>query len=236
MFTEPPTPRHEKKSGPEQDTSGFDIVKATQYGAFERVQEIVDNGFNVNERDSENVTLLHWASINNRREIVKYYIKHGADVDAVGGELLSTPLHWACRQGHIGVIVQLLSAGANPSLRDGEGCAAIHLAAQFGHTAIVGYLIAKGQNVNTTDSNGMTPLMWASYRTSSIDPIRLLVTLGSSFTATDNLQGNTPLHWAIQAKNSTGTSILVNKGSASGKSGQKIFVNILELIMSSVLV
>jgi len=216
VFTEPPTPRHEKKSGPEQDTSGFDIVKATQYGAFERVQEIVDNGFNVNERDSENVTLLHWASINNRREIVKYYIKHGADVDAVGGELLSTPLHWACRQGHIGVIVQLLSAGANPSLRDGEGCAAIHLAAQFGHTAIVGYLIAKGQNVNTTDSNGMTPLMWASYRTSSIDPIRLLVTLGSSFTATDNLQGNTPLHWAIQAKNSTGTSILVNKGSASG--------------------
>ena len=83
----------------EQDTSGFDIVKATQYGAFERVQEIIENGFNVNQRDSENVTLLHWAAINNRREIVKYYIKQGADVDAVGGELMSTPLHWASRQG-----------------------------------------------------------------------------------------------------------------------------------------
>ena len=117
------------------------------------------------------------------------------------------------------MIVQLLGAGANPSLRDGEGCAAIHLAAQFGHTAIVGYLIAKGQNVNVADSNGMTPLMWASYRTTTIDPIRLLVTLGSSFTATDNLQGNTPLHWAIQAKNSTGTSILVNKGAGSGQLG-----------------
>ena len=163
------------------------------------------------------MTLLHWAAINNRKEIVGYYIKQGADVDAVGGELMSTPLHWASRQGHIGVIVLLMSAGANPSLRDGEGCAAVHLAAQFGHTAIVGYLIAKGQNVNTADSNGMTPLMWACYRTSSIDPIRLLVTLGSSFTATDNLQGNTSLHWAIQAKNSTGTSILVNKGAASGQ-------------------
>ena len=192
-------------------------MKATQYGAFERVQEIVDEGFDVNQRDAENVTLLHWAAINNRREIVRFYVSRGANVDAVGGELMSTPLHWASRQGHIGVIVQLLAAGANPALRDGEGCAAVHLAAQFGHTAIVGYLVAKGESVNSPDSNGMTPLMWAAYRTSSIDPVRLLVTLGSSFTATDHLQGNTALHWAIQAKNSTATSILVNKGAGSSQ-------------------
>lgn len=223
VFTEPPTPRHEDKR-PEHDTSGFDIVKATQYGAYERVQEILDEGFDVNQRDGENVTLLHWASINNRRDIVRLFISAGSELDAVGGELLSTPLHWASRQGHIGVIVQLMGAGANPSLRDGEGAAAIHLAAQFGHTAIVGYLIAKGQNVNTVDSNGMTPLMWAAYRTSTIDPLRLLVTLGSSLTATDNVQGNTGLHWAIQAKNSTGTSILTNKGAAS--SGQMGMTNL----------
>ena len=175
-------------------------MKATQYGAFERVQEIVDEGFDVNQRDAENVTLLHWAAINNRREIVRFYVSRGANVDAVGGELMSTPLHWASRQGHIAIIVQLMTAGANSALRDGEGCAALHLAAQFGHTAIVGYLIAKGESVNTVDSNGMTPLMWASYRTTSIDPIRLLVTLGSSFAAADNLHGNTALHWAIQVR------------------------------------
>ena len=197
MHTAPPTPMQEKKEN-EPDSSSFDVVKATQYGAFDRVQEILDSGFDVNQRDSENVTLLHWAAINNRLEIVKFYIKRGAEVDAVGGELMSTPLHWASRQGHINIIVQLMAAGANTALRDGEGCAALHLAAQFGHTAIVGYLIAKGESVNTVDSNGMTPLMWASYRTASIDPLRLLITLGSSFTATDNLQGNTALHWAIQ--------------------------------------
>ena len=49
-------------------------------------------------------------------------------------------------------------------------------------------LTAKGQNVNTVDSNGMTALMWAAYRTSTIDPLRLLVTLGSSLTITDNVQ------------------------------------------------
>ena len=191
-------------------------MKATQYGAFDRVQEIVQSGFDINERDEENVTLLHWAAINNRKEIVQYFIKLGADIDAVGGELMSTPLHWATRQGHVSIIVILLQSGANPGARDGEGCAAIHLAAQFGHTAIVGYLIAKGQNVNSQDSNGMTALMWACYRTSSIDPVRLLVTLGSNLTITDNVHGNTALHWAIQAKNSTCTSILINKGATSG--------------------
>jgi len=217
VHTAPPTPSNQKRGcSTEVDASSFDIVKATQYGAFPRVQEIIEGGFPVNERDEENVTLLHWAAINNRQEIVQYFLKKGADIDAIGGELLSTPLHWATRQGHTSIVVCLVQAGANISLRDGEGCACLHLAAQFGHTAITGYLIAKGQSVNTQDHNGMTALMWAAYRTTSIDPVRLLVTLGSSLSITDHLHGNTALHWAIQAKNSTGTCLLINKGSNSG--------------------
>ncbi|KAB7496503.1 Palmitoyltransferase Hip14 [Armadillidium nasatum] len=57
----------------ETDFSTFDIVKATQYGALERCKELVEAGFDVNKRDSENVTLLHWAAINNRKEIVSFY-------------------------------------------------------------------------------------------------------------------------------------------------------------------
>jgi len=216
VHTAPPTPKAKKEV--EQDTSSFDIVKATQYGAFDRVQEIIESGFDVNERDEENVTLLHWAAINNRREIVQYFLQLGADCNAVGGELMSTPLHWATRQGHVGIVVILVQAGADIDHRDGEGCAALHLAAQFGHTSIVGYLIAKGQGVNTQDQNGMTALMWAAYRTTSLDPVRLLVTLGSSLTMADSVQGNTALHWALTARNSTGASFIVNKGHSTGSS------------------
>uniref|UniRef100_A0A4W5Q9Q3 Uncharacterized protein n=1 Tax=Hucho hucho TaxID=62062 RepID=A0A4W5Q9Q3_9TELE len=66
-------------------------------------------------------------------------------VDQLGGDLNSTPLHWATRQGHLSMVVQLLKYGSDPSLIDGEGCSCVHLAAQFGHTSIVAYLIAKGQ-------------------------------------------------------------------------------------------
>lgn len=86
----------------EPDYSGFDIVKATQYGAISRVKELIEAGWDVNQPDSETVTLLHWAAINNRKDIIKYFLAKGAVVDAVGGELNATPLHWATRQGHLG--------------------------------------------------------------------------------------------------------------------------------------
>lgn len=146
----------------ELDYSGFDIVKATQYGAAARVRELVNQGWNVNQPDSETVTLLHWAAINNRRDIIAYLLEKGAVVDAVGGELNATPLHWATRQGHLGACVQLMQAGADPSIRDTEGCSCIHIASQFGHTALVAYFIARGVNPDLQDRGGMTALMWVS--------------------------------------------------------------------------
>jgi palmitoyltransferase ZDHHC13/17 len=80
------------------DCSSFDIVKAVQYGALDRVKEIVEEGYNVNLPDNETVTLLHWAAINNRTEIVKFLLESNAIVDYKGGDLNSTPLHWATRQ------------------------------------------------------------------------------------------------------------------------------------------
>ena len=53
------------------DYSTFDIVKAVQYGALDRVKELVENGLDVQEPDKENVTLLHWSAINNRLDIAK---------------------------------------------------------------------------------------------------------------------------------------------------------------------
>lgn len=42
-----------------------------RYGIFERCRELVEAGFDVRQPDKENVTLLHWAAINNRIDLVK---------------------------------------------------------------------------------------------------------------------------------------------------------------------
>lgn len=202
-------PREPPPAPAERDYSGFDIVKATQYGAFSRVKELVEAGWDVNQPDHETVTLLHWAAINNRREIIAYLLSKGAIVDAVGGELQATPLHWAARQGHLEACVLLLRAGADAAREDAEGCACLHLAAQFGHTAVVAYLVARGTPADSPDAGGMTPLMWSCWKVPGVDPTRLLLTLGASTWPADRSHGNTALHWAILARNTTAISTLI---------------------------
>ena len=53
--------------------------------------------------------------------IIIYVIPVGAFIDAIGGELRSTPMHWATRQGHLSMVVLLVQHVANPNILDGEG-------------------------------------------------------------------------------------------------------------------
>ncbi|NXY69670.1 ZDH13 Palmitoyltransferase, partial [Glareola pratincola] len=197
-----------------EDPSTCDIVKATQYGFIERCKELVEAGYDVRQPDKENVTLLHWAAINNRQELVKYYISKGAIVDQLGGDLNSTPLHWAIRQGHLPMVMLLLKCGADPSLIDGEGFSSIHLAVLFQHMPIVAYLIAKGQNIDTTDLNGQTPLMVSAQKVIGPEPTRFLLKFNPSLNAVDNVQKNTALHWAITSGNTSAVDLLLEAGAS----------------------
>ncbi|CAM9492191.1 unnamed protein product [Bubo scandiacus] len=197
-----------------EDPSTCDIVKATQYGIVERCKELVEAGYDVRQPDKENVTLLHWAAINNRQELVKYYISKGAIVDQLGGDLNSTPLHWAIRQGHLPMVVLLLKCGADPSLIDGEGFSSIHLAVLFQHMPIVAYLISKGQNIDTTDFNGQTPLMLSAQKAIGPEPTRFLLKFNPSLNAVDNVQKNTALHWAITSGNTSAVDLLLEAGAS----------------------
>ncbi|NWY65595.1 ZDH13 Palmitoyltransferase, partial [Erithacus rubecula] len=197
-----------------EDPSTCDIIKATQYGMLERCKELIEAGYDVRQPDKENVTLLHWAAINNRQELVKYYISKGAVVDQLGGELNSTPLHWAIRQGHLPMVMLLLNCGADPSLIDGEGFSSIHLAVLFQHMPIIAYLIAKGQNIDTTDFNGQTPLMLTAQKAIGPEPLRFLLKLNPSLNAVDNVQKNTALHWAIASGNTSAVDLLLEAGAS----------------------
>ena len=59
-------------AGSSVDSSQFDIVKATQYGVFERVVQLVEQeNVDATQGDRENITPLHWAAINNRINIAE---------------------------------------------------------------------------------------------------------------------------------------------------------------------
>ncbi|XP_017652111.1 palmitoyltransferase ZDHHC13 isoform X3 [Nannospalax galili] len=196
-----------------EDSSNCDIVKATQYGIFERCKELVEAGYDVRQPDRENVSLLHWAAINNRLDLVKFYISKGAVVDQLGGDLNSTPLHWAIRQGHLPTVILLLQHGADPTLIDGEGFSSIHLAVLFQHMPIIAYLISKGQSVNMTDVNGQTPLMLSAYKVIGPEPTGFLIKFNPSLSVVDKVHQNTPLHWAVASGNVSAVDKLLEAGS-----------------------
>lgn len=200
---------------PHRDLSRFSLVEAAQYGILERCIELVERGENVCRGDEENITVLHWAAINNRLEIASYFIQQGADVNAVGGELKGSPLHWATRQGHLSMVIVLMRYGSNPYILDGEGVNCLHIAAQLGFTDITAYYIAKGMEIDVKDGNGLTPLMHTAMRSYNHDPARLLVNMKASVTETD-MDGNTALHHAAMSNNSTVVKILIDENASVG--------------------
>ncbi|KAM9460578.1 putative palmitoyltransferase ZDHHC13 [Clarias gariepinus] len=197
-----------------EDSSSWDIVKATQFGAFDRCKELVEAGYDVRQPDKENVTLLHWAAINNRADLIKYYISKGAIVDQLGGDLNSTPLHWAIRQGHLQMVIQLMRYGADPSLVDAEGYSGLHLAVLFQHMPIAAYLMAKGQDVDAPDANGQTSLMLAAQKIIGPEPTNFLLRCNASVNAVDKVNRNSPLHCAVLAGNVDAAHILLESGAS----------------------
>jgi len=193
-------------------SSDWDIVKATQYGNYKRCEELVKQGEDVRTPDKDNITVLHWAAINNRLEIARFFISQGAVIDALGGDLVATPLHWAIREGHLQMVVLLMQSGADPGVRDSDGCAAVHVAVSCGYSNIVSYLIAKGTDPNLFDANGKTPLMWSAWRTFGVDPTRSLISLHGSVNQKDLQYRNTPLHWACISQNTNVIGLLIRSG------------------------
>ncbi|KAA1475760.1 hypothetical protein DENSPDRAFT_444704 [Dentipellis sp. KUC8613] len=47
----------------------------------------------------QNITPLHWAAINAQVAACRYLLEQGAEVDALGGDLVATPMQWAARGG-----------------------------------------------------------------------------------------------------------------------------------------
>ncbi|RTG86734.1 palmitoyltransferase ZDHHC13/17 [Schistosoma bovis] len=190
----------------ETDYSTWGIVKAVQYGITKRVIELVEPsdpqlaGYDVNQLDDEDVSLLHWAAINNRLAIARYLLSKGAIIDRPGGHLAATPLHWAIRQSHLSMVHFLMQRGADPTFMDNTGLGCFHVAIQMGNVPIIVYLLSHGINVDTRDGNGLTPLMIACMHVRSVDIFRLLISYGANLRLTDS-HGNTAAHYSVQFAN-----------------------------------
>lgn len=130
------------------------IHQAAAANDAEDVSLHLSQGVDVNKRDKEGWTPLHWAG---GAEAAKVLIEQGADVNAADKHGY-TPLHWVPSTDMVNLLVE---HGANVDAGDRDGRTALHWAAYEGYRDLVEALVQAGADVNARDSQGSTPRMAA---------------------------------------------------------------------------
>ena len=109
-------------------------------GNIEAVKQHIAAGADVNAKDENGVTPLHWTET---KEIAELLIAKGADVNAKDDWSGSTPLHRAATFGYKEIAELLIAKGADVNARTGSGETPLDLAIKYKNTGYVVDLIRK---------------------------------------------------------------------------------------------
>ncbi|KAG5519122.1 hypothetical protein PMAC_002210 [Pneumocystis sp. 'macacae'] len=202
-----------KYENQQEETSLLDIFfMASKQGNLDLVEQMCRSGeIMPNVIDIQGVTALHWASINDHVDVVRYLVLNGADINAQDNEFHATPLHWAAKNGNLYTVHMLLHYGACLHLTDVQGFTVLHLATHRSSVMLVLYLLYQNIQVDCLDDNDRTPLMWAAYNGDELI-LDMLLRWGANVKLQDK-QGMTALHWAIVNGNKVCIKRLVEAGS-----------------------
>lgn len=142
------------------------VADAAMNGNIGAVQDLLQEGADVNLAQGDGMTALHWAAEAGDMEMVGMLLYAGANVQGVTRLGDYTALHLASKAGKEGVVAQLLAAGADPSAYTTTGeVTPLHFAAASGNAATVEVLLDYGAAINAKESvRGQTPLMLAAGR------------------------------------------------------------------------
>jgi ankyrin repeat protein len=137
------------------------IHKAAAVGDLEDVKGHIEKrkGIWLSTLDKWGWTALHRAVWNGHKEVVRYLLAKGADVNAHEVHYGETPLHMAVWDAYKEIAELLVANGANVDAKDKRwGWQPLHIAARRGHQGVVELLIARGADVNARTDDNYTPL------------------------------------------------------------------------------
>jgi hypothetical protein len=134
-----------------------DLVDAAKRGDEHAVHFLIEQGADLDARDSVGYTALHWAGIRGHWRILTEMVEAGAPVDAVGFDG-GTPLFGACHHDNPDAIRELIDAGAEIDVQNQWGRTPLHVAARRGCLEVAEVLLDAGADPNATTKEGWTPM------------------------------------------------------------------------------
>ena len=138
------------------------LIEAAKQGQQAAVRTLVAQRADVNAREVDGTTALHWAVQSDNAETAGILMRAGADVNATNRYGV-TPLSLAATNASARLVEALLNAGADPNTATPEGQTVLMTAARTGNPATVALLLDRGADVNARENwFGETALMWAA--------------------------------------------------------------------------
>ncbi|KAH8977684.1 ankyrin repeat-containing domain protein [Lactarius hatsudake] len=188
---------------------------------------LLERVMDVNARDNDQATPLHFACYRGNFETALVLLDHGAEVNArdVDGQ---TPLLRISLGQNSRIAQLILERGADVNARDKDQTTPLHLACHVLCFETASVLLARGAKADARNADGQTPLHqvpqspWVGDYHEISRITRLLLEHGASINALDNHQ-ETPLHVACSEGRSTIAQVLLDHGadvSAHNADGQ----------------
>ena len=165
------------------------LINAILWGNYELADQLITNGYGLNETDRSGFTplmlLLCHLEMENRKEkytvcleLITKLIDAGVDVNIknIGG---NTALNYAIWFKNYTVVRMLIDVGADVNIKNDDGKTALIYSMCFYRSIYTGRMpIDAGTDVNIKDNNGYTALSYAvkrHNRYSSIDAVKILI-------------------------------------------------------------
>ena len=160
------------------------------------VGDLLQASIDVNARQVDGMTALHWAAYHDDTDLVGRLVGAGADVHAANRYGV-TPLSLAAENANVAMVERLLEAGADPNTTLPGGETVLMTAARTGRVGALRALLAAGADIEAGEpARGQNALMWAVAE-GHVDVVETLVEVGADFRAPLD-SGFTPFLFAVR--------------------------------------
>ncbi len=204
------------------------LFVAVKNGDLQWVRDCIIGRANVDVRDNNNWTPLHYAAEKGYAELVNILLQNRVSIN-VENNGKATPLHFAARNGHIKVVEALLISRAmvNATTQN-NNWTPLHFATKHNHIAIVKALIKHGAAYDARDSQGRAPVqlinnpditellniidkLFNCVREGNLNELISFLNKGAEVNAC-NSDGKTLLQLAVEQNHLELTSVLLERG------------------------
>ena len=197
------------------NASGLDgtLIEAVKKADLSSINELLEQGVDVNSSGPDGTTALHWAAHDGNIEVLTRLIQAGGNVAALNRYGI-TPIWLAAQNGHADIVETFLRLGADSNtMRNDSGETVLMIAARAGHADVLQRLIAYGADVNVADSfRSQTALMWAAAEGHQL-ATQILSEAGSDLEAS-SITGLTALMFAIRSGDINVTREMLDQGAS----------------------